>query len=255
MRFFRYVRESLIGGSRVRRYVLYALGEILLVVIGILIAVRIDAWNEDRKEANRQVRYLARLSEDYALMLREYRGYADRQAANVEEARLGLAAVQACDDSPEAHARLDRVLLSHQVLMSFPAKEAVYKEMLTNGSLSQIANDSIKLALNNLDSMLEFGRSQVDYFRSDLGRASTIIWEFVEFYPGADGTEVRYDLKRLCASPRFKNALVEVLDSRDDYYTGLVRIRDLLDRTQRLLEEELGKVQPNLRESGTGPKT
>jgi hypothetical protein len=48
-RFFRTLRQRLLAENRVSRYLLYAFGEILLVVIGILIAFQIDSWNEKRK--------------------------------------------------------------------------------------------------------------------------------------------------------------------------------------------------------------
>ncbi|MDX1592300.1 MAG: DUF6090 family protein [Balneolaceae bacterium] len=46
---FRRVREKLLGEGNVRKYLLYASGEILLVVIGILIALQINTWQENRK--------------------------------------------------------------------------------------------------------------------------------------------------------------------------------------------------------------
>ncbi|HBU78269.1 MAG TPA: hypothetical protein DEF18_09225, partial [Muricauda sp.] len=39
----------LLGENKISKYLLYALGEIILVVIGILIALRINNWNENRK--------------------------------------------------------------------------------------------------------------------------------------------------------------------------------------------------------------
>ena len=44
--------------NRVSTYLLYALGEIVLVVIGILIAFSIDSWNEDRQKRDLETRYL-----------------------------------------------------------------------------------------------------------------------------------------------------------------------------------------------------
>ena len=48
--FFRKIRRSLIESGSARKYILYAIGEVILVVIGILIALQINNWNEERKE-------------------------------------------------------------------------------------------------------------------------------------------------------------------------------------------------------------
>ena len=51
--FFRKIRQKLVGAGSVTKYLLYAVGEILLVVIGILIALQVNNWNEER--ANRDL--------------------------------------------------------------------------------------------------------------------------------------------------------------------------------------------------------
>lgn len=49
IKFFRTIRQRLLYESKFSKYLLYATGEIILVVIGILIALQINNWNEDRK--------------------------------------------------------------------------------------------------------------------------------------------------------------------------------------------------------------
>ena len=49
MKFFHAIRQRLLTDNKFSKYLLYAVGEILLVVIGILIALQIDNWNEERK--------------------------------------------------------------------------------------------------------------------------------------------------------------------------------------------------------------
>jgi len=56
---FSRVREKLIASGSVTKYLLYATGEVLLVVIGILLALQVNNWNEQRKDAMR-----SKLTED-----------------------------------------------------------------------------------------------------------------------------------------------------------------------------------------------
>lgn len=46
LRFFRQLRQNLLTENRVSKYLLYAIGEVVLVVVGILIALQINNWNE-----------------------------------------------------------------------------------------------------------------------------------------------------------------------------------------------------------------
>ncbi|MFC3879819.1 DUF6090 family protein [Algoriphagus namhaensis] len=62
--FFRHIRQKLLSQNRVTRYLIYALGEILLVVIGILIALQVNNWNEDRKAKIQSLSYLEEFKKD-----------------------------------------------------------------------------------------------------------------------------------------------------------------------------------------------
>ena len=50
IKFFRKIRQNSLMENKTGKYLKYAVGEILLVVIGILIALQINNWNEDRKQ-------------------------------------------------------------------------------------------------------------------------------------------------------------------------------------------------------------
>ncbi len=52
LRFFRQIRKNFVLQDNTKRYLLYAIGEIFLVVIGILIALQVNNWNEDRALKN-----------------------------------------------------------------------------------------------------------------------------------------------------------------------------------------------------------
>ncbi|GAB2777332.1 DUF6090 family protein [Salinimicrobium soli] len=59
--FFRIFHRDLLGRGKIRKYLLYAAGEIVLVVIGILIALQINNWNERRKLQKTEVNSLMEL--------------------------------------------------------------------------------------------------------------------------------------------------------------------------------------------------
>ncbi|TDQ17014.1 hypothetical protein DFQ04_1662 [Algoriphagus boseongensis] len=63
--FFRKIRQKLLQQNRVTRYLVYALGEILLVTIGILIALQINTWNSERQENQEEIKTLKALKVDF----------------------------------------------------------------------------------------------------------------------------------------------------------------------------------------------
>jgi len=62
--FFHQIRQRLLTENRFSKYILYAVGEIILVVIGILIALQINNWNESNKENEIGLGYLHRIHSD-----------------------------------------------------------------------------------------------------------------------------------------------------------------------------------------------
>ncbi|HKJ48299.1 MAG TPA: DUF6090 family protein [Christiangramia sp.] len=58
IKFFRNIRRRLLRENRFTRYLIYAIGEIVLVVIGILIALQINNWNEEKKLFQKEERFL-----------------------------------------------------------------------------------------------------------------------------------------------------------------------------------------------------
>ncbi len=68
LRFFRQIRQRLLTDNRFNKYLLYAIGEIVLVVVGILIALQINNWNDDRKK-QRELDILFQDTEEYLFPL------------------------------------------------------------------------------------------------------------------------------------------------------------------------------------------
>ena len=65
MRFFRNIRQRLLSKNNIKKYLLYAVGEIFLVMIGILLALQVNNLNEERKNRALESAYLSDIHQDF----------------------------------------------------------------------------------------------------------------------------------------------------------------------------------------------
>lgn len=94
LKFFRTIRKKLIEQDNIRKYLLYALGEILLVVIGILIALQVNTWNENRKIAHEEQAILTRLLEDLEFAKTQSERFILREHEDIDRLKLVLGSQQ-----------------------------------------------------------------------------------------------------------------------------------------------------------------
>ena len=80
IKFFRHIRRHLLSESKFSKYLIYAIGEIILVVIGILIALQFNNWNESRKENILAKNYYKRLLSD----LKADKEYANKYISRID---------------------------------------------------------------------------------------------------------------------------------------------------------------------------
>ena len=70
IKFFRKIRYNLLSENKTGKYLKYAVGEIVLVVIGILIALGINNWNEHRKDLIKEQNINNNLYEEFSQNLK-----------------------------------------------------------------------------------------------------------------------------------------------------------------------------------------
>ena len=66
MKLFRKIRQTLIKQGSIKRYLLYAIGEILLVMIGISLAFQVSNWDDNRIKKNYEIRYYENIRDQIA---------------------------------------------------------------------------------------------------------------------------------------------------------------------------------------------
>ncbi len=82
-RIFGKSRSEALNDHRMGRYLRYAIGEILLVVVGILIALQIDNWNDDREEAATLDSYLHSIARNLQSDIEELEELREKRQENL----------------------------------------------------------------------------------------------------------------------------------------------------------------------------
>lgn len=170
--FFRRIRRTLFTKNNFSKYTLYAIGEIVLVVIGILIALQINNWNDVRKTRNKEVHYLKNIKTDLNINIAELDNYIETRTACINAANTILEHFEGkpITDPSEFNA-LGISIYSWQ---KFYQNNNTFQELLNSGNLALISNDSIKNILLDLESLYKKMKSEEDHFRYD---TETLIYE------------------------------------------------------------------------------
>ncbi|MDO1501177.1 DUF6090 family protein [Winogradskyella maritima] len=137
--------------NKTGRYFKYAIGEIILVVIGILIALQINNWNEARKQKAVEISYLKRLLVDLENDEKLWISTHDRRKRQVEIIHEVIGLKYEPNDE-----RLNLEILGAKLKMActwhdINPNQQTFTEMLSSGNLDIIENDSIKTKLINLN--------------------------------------------------------------------------------------------------------
>ena len=146
-RFFRTLRQRLLAENRVSKYLLYAVGEIMLVVIGILIALQVDNWNQQRINQVREAKILHDLYMEFDAAAAELK--ADLYARE-RYLRAGQALQQNHLTGEPLNLPADSVRPFVQNLIStryYSTAHPILDDLSSSGGLELIRSDSLRLAL------------------------------------------------------------------------------------------------------------
>ncbi|NNE03401.1 MAG: hypothetical protein HKN52_09565 [Eudoraea sp.] len=153
IKFFRLIRQQLLTQNKFSKYFLYAIGEIILVVIGILIALSINNWNEERKTTNTEIEYLIRLRSDLANDTAYYHRRVKSADKIIEDHKKAIIlSYNEITSAQDFYERFHNIAWSSEFLT---IRDNTYAEMHNAGQINIIKNEKIKTEL------LEFYR-QVD---------------------------------------------------------------------------------------------
>ena len=175
IKIFRRVRHKLLSENKLSKYLIYALGEIVLVVIGILIALQINNLNEQRKQKNLEQNYLRSLKKEFENNLIEVDRVIELTAKLHDNAQemAKYTGPKLLNITEKKFGELYFGTINSEV--QYRPGSGVLNEIINSGKLNIFQNKGLKNALATLDAMLLQIRFQENEELSEVRRSLIII--------------------------------------------------------------------------------
>ena len=147
IKFFRKIRLKLLSQNKLGKYLLYAVGEIVLVMVGILLALQVNNWNEQRKNTIQEEQILKELVINLQTNLEEFERNIKIQKNRIRHIDVLLDHIE--NDKPYNDSlSFRRLLYLEQITISTSA----YQSLKSIG-LKNIQSESLRMEIIQLMEM------------------------------------------------------------------------------------------------------
>lgn len=166
IKIFKRIRYSLLektktgkSASPFGKYLLYAFGEIILVVIGILIALQINNLNENRKDRNLEQEILKQLKKEYQINLQQLEDKIEMRKTLINAAKKGLYHL----DTPGI-AHRDSLFSYLSTLTNTPTYDPINNDLISSGRIRLITNKELNQRLTQWSTdIIQLGEIEKEY--------------------------------------------------------------------------------------------
>ncbi|MBD0832417.1 DUF6090 family protein [Aestuariibaculum sediminum] len=148
IKFFRNIRKTFINEGKTTKYIKYAIGEIVLVVIGILIALQINNWNEISKEKQLEALYLKNMLND----LKDQKNSIETQI-DYEKSFFKASNTIIKNYQQDNTLKIDSMFFKHATILAsrktFIITDPTYTDLISSGNINVLKNVEFKKRLIN----------------------------------------------------------------------------------------------------------
>ena len=230
IKFFRKIRQNMIQENKVSKYILYAIGEIVLVVIGILIALSINNWNENRKLQNEELNLLLEVKSNLETTLSNFTYDTIFNTKNIIQLRK---IEHYIDEDLPYNTELDSSFgMFGQWASPYPISTA-YTTLKTKG-LDIISKKTLRNKIVNMYEF-EFVILHNDYDKGEWGiidNANLFLLKHIRSKNSKQSARPN-DFENLKDQAEFSNILGKIIAQRETglrmYKTTIISIQDLIE--------------------------
>ena len=233
IKFFRRIRYDLMEKNKTGKYLKYAIGEIVLVVIGILIALSINNWNEGRKLRNQEFKILTEIRSNLETTLEIFESDTLFNLKTIQQ--FNKIKRYIIEDLPY-NKELDSAFGYLQNWASpYPILTA-YKTLQLKG-LDIISNENLRTDIIDLYEY-EYNVLSMDYDKSEWEIMQAVVYPFVSkhvriFKENSKRLAKPNDFESLKENDEFLNILEMIISNRE---SGLINYRSIMKSIKKLID-------------------
>jgi Family of unknown function (DUF6090) len=223
------------GKGKTGRYIKYAIGEIALVIIGILIALSINSWYSNWKLKSEEQDLLKDLRtevnsniEALKIVINEH----EKSYAAGQEFKLLFQDRAAFNQMSDSTFRELFILMNQN--WTYDPNKGILNSMISSGRINNLSNKELKYLLASLDDVIidTFEETmKIESWRDDL-----ITKQFIEAFIIVDGKIESFDIKSYYDSPTFRllaflfdELRLAGLDEENNLMNTMIHILELID--------------------------
>lgn len=150
IKLFNKTRKKLLTENKMGRYLKYAIGEIILVMIGILLALQVNTWNENRLLKREELQLMKSLHKEFSKNQTLFDGHFGNQLKKNE----GIKTVMSIKARFFAIDSLKILLGTVTGAPTFDPSQGIYNAAINSGKIELISNDSLKERISGFKDLL-----------------------------------------------------------------------------------------------------
>ena len=156
IKFFRKIRQKLLSENKVSKYLIYAFGEIILIVIGILIALSINNWNIENQDRKTDRINLIALKREFAQNQKILNDLIELNTSNINGATKMIESFKiGVSDTISEKTIAEMAYQTFGREIKFAPNTGVLSEIISSGELKLIQNQELKHKLAAFGSWIE----------------------------------------------------------------------------------------------------